>query len=207
MDVNSFDIFCLVPADLSHPGIAVAATRAGAIGVLDLEHASDAQRVEDNFDRLLAGTRGRIGLRLTPQSLGTGRRLIERAGERELVVMLVDADRDRFESLSAGAHSLFAEIRSPDDIAALGFEPDAYVAKGHEAGGWVGDDTAYILAQKLLGKVARPVHVRGGIGLHSAAGLRIAGAAGVVLDDQLLLLDESALSDRVKLELARLNGS
>ena len=207
MDVNSFDIFCLVPADLSHPGIAVAATRAGAIGVLDLEHASDAQRVEDNFDRLLAGTRGRIGLRLTPQSLGTGRRLIERAGERELVVMLVDADRDRFESLSAGAHSLFAEIRSPDDIAALGFEPDAYVAKGHEAGGWVGDDTAYILAQKLLGKVQRPVHVRGGIGLHSAAGLRIAGAAGVVLDDQLLLLDESALSDRVKLELARLNGS
>ena len=207
MDVNSFDIFCLVPADLSHPGIAVAATRAGAVGVLDLEHASDAQRVEDNFDRLLAGTRGRIGLRLTPQSLGTGRRLIERAGERELVVMLVDADRDRFESLSAGAHSLFAEIRSPDDIAALGFEPDAYVAKGHEAGGWVGDDTAYILAQKLLGKVAKPVHVRGGIGLHSAAGLRIAGAAGVVLDDQLLLLDESALSDRVKLELARLNGS
>ncbi|MDT0497532.1 SDR family NAD(P)-dependent oxidoreductase [Algiphilus sp. W345] len=210
MDVNSFDIFCLVPADFSHPGIAVAASRAGAIGVLDLEHAGDAQRVEDNFDRLLAGTRGRIGLRLTPQSLGMGRRLIERAGERELVVMLVDADRDRFESLPAGthsAHSVFAEIRSPDDIAALGFEPDAYVAKGHEAGGWVGDDTAYILAQKLLGKVARPVHVRGGIGLHSAAGLRIAGAAGVVLDDQLLLLDESALSDRVKLELARLNGS
>ena len=35
-----------------------------------------------------------------------------------------------------------------------------------------------------------PVHVRGGIGLRTAAACRAGGAAGVVLDDQLALARE-----------------
>ncbi|MFX8496815.1 hypothetical protein ABTL88_19075, partial [Acinetobacter baumannii] len=68
-------------------------------------------------------------------------------------------------------------------------------------------DTSYILAQKILGKLTKPVYVQGGVGVHSAAGLRALGAMGIVLDDQLLLLAESPLSSAEQNELARLNGA
>src|SRR5699024_9633987 len=53
----------------------------------------------------------------------------------------------------------------------------------------------------------KPVYVQGGIGVHTAAACRVAGAAGVVLADQLLLLPESPLDDATKNELGRLNGA
>ena len=49
----------------------------------------------------------------------------------------------------------------------------------------VGEETSFILLQKALDRQSAPVFVRGGIGLHGTAAVRAAGAAGVVLDDQL----------------------
>jgi hypothetical protein len=61
---------------------------------------------------------------------------------------------------------------------------DAVSAEGHEAGGWIGDERSFVLLQRLL-DASRPVWA--GIGLHTAAAAYVAGAAGVVLDSQLLL--------------------
>ncbi len=49
--------------------------------------------------------------------------------------------------------------------------------------------------------------MQGGIGVHSAAACRAMGAAGVIFEDQLLLLAESPLPEALQNELTRLNGA
>ena len=67
------------------------------------------------------------------------------------------------------------------------------VAKGHECGGWVGEDAAFILSQKLIHETDLPVYIQGGVGIHTAAACRAVGAAGIVLEEQLFLMPESGL--------------
>ena len=50
------------------------------------------------------------------------------------------------------------------------------IAKGHEAGGWVGEESAFVLLQRLLPRLDVPVLVQGGIGLHTAAACLVAAA-------------------------------
>ncbi|RMF84224.1 MAG: 6-deoxyerythronolide-B synthase, partial [Nitrospinota bacterium] len=84
---------------------------------------------------------------------------------------------------------------------------DGVIAKGHEAGGRVGEETTFILLQRLLNQVSLPVWAQGGIGLHTAGACYAAGAAGIVLDTQLLLTRESPLSAEAKESIARMDGS
>lgn len=81
------------------------------------------------------------------------------------------------------------------------------VARGNESGGWVSEDAAFILAQKLLAKQSLPVIVQGGMGVSTAACCRAAGAFGVVLDDQLWLMPESPLPREWQQYLTNLSGS
>ena len=81
------------------------------------------------------------------------------------------------------------------------------IAKGHECGGWVGESSSFILGQRLLSKTTRRVHVQGGVGPRTAAACRAAGAAGVVLDDQLWLMPESPFPREWQGTLKNLNGS
>src|SRR5262249_57381527 len=84
---------------------------------------------------------------------------------------------------------------------------DALIVKGSESGGQVGEETAFILLQRILPKVKVPVHARGGIGLHTASACLAAGAAGVALDWQLALAEESTLPEEIKARIARMDGS
>ena len=84
---------------------------------------------------------------------------------------------------------------------------DGLVAKGSEAGGWVGEETAFVLAQHLRGNVGLPIWLQGGIGLHSAAAAFVAGVEGIVLSDQLLLAKESRVSEQMRGRLEALDGS
>ena len=71
--------------------------------------------------------------------------------------------------------------------AALDAGSDGLIAVGHEAGGRVGADSAFILLQAILARTDRPVWIRGGIGPRVAAGCIAAGATGVVLEGAILL--------------------
>ncbi|MEW6221243.1 MAG: SDR family NAD(P)-dependent oxidoreductase [Thermodesulfobacteriota bacterium] len=96
-----------------------------------------------------------------------------------------------------------------DEAAALAAQAagaDGLLAKGNEAGGLVGEETAFILLQRLLDRVSLPVWVQGGIGLHTAAASYVAGAAGVVLDSQLLACREAGLPEAVTAFLERMDG-
>jgi acyl transferase domain-containing protein/NAD(P)H-dependent flavin oxidoreductase YrpB (nitropropane dioxygenase family)/NAD(P)-dependent dehydrogenase (short-subunit alcohol dehydrogenase family) len=84
---------------------------------------------------------------------------------------------------------------------------DGVIAKGHEAGGNVGEETTFVLTQRLLDQVSLPVWAHGGLGLHSASACYVAGAAGLVLDTQLWLTRECSLPASVKTSIARMDGS
>ncbi len=93
-----------------------------------------------------------------------------------------------------------------DNLDAAGW--DALILRGNECGGWCGDRSALILCQQTLACEPRTaVLVRGGVGVRGAAGLRAAGAAGVVLDDQLLCMPEAGLPATISQALARMNGT
>ncbi len=208
----AFDLFGLNPADLS-PSLALALARAGATGVLDLEHSADRQAATAAFRSLCGQTEARIGLRMTPAQGAWVSALLSGCTDRSLTVFLAAAPAEA--QLAAaqalreahGSLQIWAEQCSVEGAAALGDGVDGLIALGHEAGGWVGEDTSFILLQKLQGHCALPVLVRGGVGVHTAAACRAAGARGVILDDALLLLQESPLSASLQTELSRLNGA
>ncbi len=65
-----------------------------------------------------------------------------------------------------------------------------YILVGAEAGGIAGSQSTFVQMQRLAAAgwaqiARRPLLVRGGVGLYSAPACALAGAAGVVLDDQL----------------------
>ncbi|HEY0973487.1 MAG TPA: SDR family NAD(P)-dependent oxidoreductase [Solimonas sp.] len=209
--MKQFDILGLTPADLAHPGLAVALSRNGAAGLLDLEFAADAAAAERNFAQLLDATSAPCGLRVTATRADLARRLLDGAGDRALTLILA-GPAETLPALrsAAGARPqdrCLAELTDPADAPRLDAHFDGLVARGHEAGGWVGSDSSYILLQKLIRQIHKPLFVQGGIGLRAAAACRAAGAAGVVLDDALLLMAESPLPAALQNELARLNGA
>ncbi|MDB5986698.1 MAG: putative modular polyketide synthase [Nevskia sp.] len=212
---EKFEILGITAADLSHAAIAVAVARSGGIGLLDLEFCRDEQAAERNFRQLAAATDAVIGLRLTLDNLALAQRLLAPLGERSVTLIFAGAPELQAQAFAqlapAAQHRIVAEITDAAAPVELAYPHHALLAKGHESGGWVGADTSYILAQKLLGGAApgssKPIYLQGGIGIHTSAAARILGAAGVVLDDQLLLLAESPLSEAQQNELARLNGA
>ncbi len=211
MNDKTFDILGNTPADLGHPGLALATARAGGIGLLDLQFSRDQDKVRDNFVRLCEATDARIGLRITPDHAELAKSLIQQAGARALTLVL-SAPVATLPELRASVglrpqDRCLAEITSPEDAAAATGQCDGLMLRGHEAGGWVGENTSYIMLQKLRGQTRLPIYLQGGVGVHGAAACRIAGAAGIVLDDALLLLAESPLPESQKDELARLNGA
>jgi acyl transferase domain-containing protein/NAD(P)H-dependent flavin oxidoreductase YrpB (nitropropane dioxygenase family) len=96
--------------------------------------------------------------------------------------------------------------------AALADGAHGLIVKGQESGGLVGDESAYILLQRVLALVEEqqlriPVWCQGGIGLHTAAGAIAGGAFGVVLDSQLALLSECQLAETIKADIRAMDGS
>ncbi|MGE3871219.1 MAG: hypothetical protein AB7F51_17125, partial [Pseudorhodoplanes sp.] len=187
-------VIALTPAGHPDPSIAVAAARAGFLGVVNGEIGP---LPVPAVDHLAQHARAPFGLKL-PQLDDAALALIETNAPRGLNWLILDAefvlaDPQAIARLSAlGVRTLVEVIDWDDRLAAL--EGHAgLIVKGHEAGGRVGEETSFILLQKALARQAAPVFVRGGIGLNSGAAVMAGGAAGLVLDDQLLLLKESPL--------------
>src|SRR5262245_1874778 len=200
-------IVTLAPAGLADPGVAVAGSRAGAVGVLDFGFGFDGEAVLRAAEGVARYLRGQGHGR--KHALGFGLRLpVEAAGAwalgrlpSELSVVVAVGGRGKALDwagpgavLGRGGRRLvgMAEVTSRDAArAAVAAGFPALIVAGHEAGGWGSDSSSFILLQAVLGAVGAPVWVRGGIGPHSAAACLAAGAAGVVLDGALLLARES----------------
>jgi NAD(P)H-dependent flavin oxidoreductase YrpB (nitropropane dioxygenase family) len=215
--VLRFDLVALTaPASLD-PSIAIAANRAGEHGGLDLEYARDLQEALFSLARLVKHAEG-AGVKLAVEAAELTSDVIAALPEAVNLVVLVPDDvaatRSHVETLRARADSqgrqieVWLETTSAQE-ARLGerLGVDGLVAKGHEAGGRVADETAFVLMQRLLKQSRLPVWVHGGIGLHTAAACYAAGGAGVVLDSQLLLTREMSLDETQREVLRQMDGS
>lgn len=206
---DAFRLLVMTPASAGDPGLAIAAGRAGYVGIFNAELPLAPGVLDAGLEALAAEATPGFGLAIgDPQEAAS---LVGRYGARglRLVVLPAEAalaDLDAVEAIRAAGVSVVPEAIRWDDRLAGPVGAEGVIVKGHESGGRVGESTSFILLQQALAGGAEDVYVRGGIGLHSAGAARAGGAAGVVLDDQLLSLRESTLAPRVGPVLGRMTG-
>jgi acyl transferase domain-containing protein/NAD(P)H-dependent flavin oxidoreductase YrpB (nitropropane dioxygenase family)/NAD(P)-dependent dehydrogenase (short-subunit alcohol dehydrogenase family) len=211
-----FEFIVLCPTGSPDAAIPIAGARAGALGVVSLEFGE--------LDHGLAQLR-----RLCEYGGGRHGALVDRP---EALDAVLDASRDASLPLdgldaivlanvpveelkkpveaihAAGLRAYVRATRLEEALAARNAGADAVIAKGHEAGGWIGDEGSFVLSQRLIAALAEvPVFIHGGIGQHTVAAAYVAGAAGAVIDSQLLLTRESPLPHALRTTLAKLDGS
>jgi len=210
--VSQFNLIALTPPGLADPSVAIAAARAGALGVLDLEYTTDVQVALAAIAKLVHHARQSCGIKLNSRADEFMAYVTADLPEQvEVVILTAGAPHHlphQVEALRQQGRTILLEITYREQ-ALLGEQlgVDGFIAKGHEAGGWVGQETAFVLLQQMLAHFSQPVWVQGGVGLHTAAGCYAAGAAGVVLDAQLALTRESPLSKGARDRIAHMDGS
>ena len=211
-DARAFDYIVVTPPGFADPALAIAASRAGALGVLDLQFLDDEEIALTAAKTLARQARNRCGIKLDSSASQLCDRVLSDLPDAVSVAILSPIDpkqvADCVRRLHARNLTVLLEVIS-DAEARDGEEAgvDGLIVKGNESGGRVGEETTFVLLQRVLSTTALPVWAQGGIGLHSAAACVAAGAAGVVLDSQLALTRESMLPDAVKAAISRLDGS
>ncbi|MBW4662609.1 MAG: acyltransferase domain-containing protein [Chroococcus sp. CMT-3BRIN-NPC107] len=212
-----FTCFSLNPIGLAHCGNAISTNRVGGVGILDREFCLDNELdlAQENLDKLLelSSSSGGVGLRLKAEQINTSKALLAKISlfPHWLIVSGENLEFLQFLPVNPLRQLLIeiVDIRQLEAIETYSktIEITGLVARGNESGGWVSEDSAFILAQKLLAEQSLPVIVQGGIGVHTAAACRAAGALGVILDDQLWLMPESPLPTEGQQYLTNLSGS
>ncbi len=210
--MKSFELICLSLPGLCDAAVPVAASRAGGLGILDLSIPSDPAREALAFDALRLHARRPMGLRLDPASPDAFERALGRVARPIEWILLAGGPGIRTAGIVAELRSrqlrVAVEITTLEEArAAVAAGADAVVARGHEAGGRVGEETTFVLLQRLLAALSVPVWAHGGIGEHTAAACYAAGASGIVFDLQLALARESVLPSHAREAIRRMDGS
>ncbi|MEW5801870.1 MAG: SDR family oxidoreductase [bacterium] len=214
--MRTFRMIVLTPAGKPEPSLAIAASRAGELGVLNLEYSRSLPTARESIEHLTRHSRCDFGIKLDGQSgdflFEMSSYLAEFMPERLHYIILTSGPIQNLRKFMRTFHDLglfiFYEsicLRQAQIGKELG--ADGIIVKGHEAGGKVGEETSFVLLQKVLSSLSLPVFVHGGVGLHTAVSCYAAGAEGIVLDSQLLLTRESPLPKEVKFRLASMDGS
>ncbi len=212
---KGFVLLALTPPGISDPSIAIAASRAGGVGVLNWEHTRDELTTLAAIAKLRRYPENLYGIKVAGESDQLSTSALSRLPSQIKVVILTPTSRSvllqhvkAIRSLNPNDLTVLLEATSlPEAQLAKDVGVDGLIAKGHEAGGRVGEETTFILVQRLLAQTSLPVWAHGGVGLHTAAACYAAGAAGVVLDAQLALTRESTLPEATKNSIARMDGS
>ncbi|MBL4812586.1 MAG: hypothetical protein JKX69_09595, partial [Rhodobacteraceae bacterium] len=204
-----FRIVALTPAGLSDPGLAIAAQRAGHLGLLNGELPLPDGALEAGLEALATATTGGFGVKTA--SITQAMDLVGAFASRGLSVVVLEAPEalaqpEALAAIRAAGVQVLLEATIWDPRLAGPTAAEGLIVKGHEAGGCVGEATSFILLQQALEAGASNVLVRGGAGLYSTGALRAGGAAGVVLDDQLLMLRECAIAETIAPVLGRMTG-
>ncbi|CRK56359.1 modular polyketide synthase [Alloactinosynnema sp. L-07] len=161
--------------------LVAALSAAGAVGVLDLG-AGD-RRAMAELDRVTQWTSAPFGVRLADCSDTP-----DLPDQVDLVVL----GGDRTDVATFAGRRVLVEVTSLAQArSAVAAGASGVIARGHEAGGRVGELSSFVLLQHLLDAIDVPVWLCGGIGPQTAAAAVVGGAAGVVIDTQLALLREA----------------
>lgn len=203
---TELSVVAVGPTAVTTATVAIAAARADALGVVDICNLTADAAAETLAQLGHRGNGGDLGVRLdASESIA-----LLPPGLKGVVVAWPadDAVSGLIAQLKGLGQRVFAEVTSLSEAQkALEAGADALIAKGHESGGRVGSSTTLILLQALRAEVSAPVLAQGGVGLHTAGACAALGAAGIVLDSQLLLTCESPLDATARAFLARLDGT
>ncbi len=106
-----------------------------------------------------------------------------------------------------GIRTLYQVHSMEEALAASAAGARSLIIKGNEAAGRVGSDSSFIFFQRMRRQLPEiSLFVQGGIGVHTMAALTALGAAGVVLDSQLVLFAACSASVETKKICEHLNG-
>jgi len=207
---RAFEIVGSTLAGWPDPAVAIAASRAGATGLLNLEHTTDLDVARSAVARLATFGRGALGVKVRAGSPAAAEIVAALPSAITLVVVAGAGAAGLGPAIArarADGRRILAECTSVEEArAAVAGGADGVIAKGHEAGGHVGEETTFILLQRLRTEIDKPVLAYGGIGLHSAAASYVAGCSGLVVDVQLALARESSVPARLRGILERMEG-
>ena len=209
--MKQFQIIVYTQPGPPEPTLAIAASRAQCTGVLDLEYTTDKQAARAAITRLSRYARYEFGVKLDSRATVFWREVMRDLPEQLTTVILTNVNdqllRKQVKTFQRKGLSVLVEAISLEE-AQIGEVRgvDGVIAKGHEAGGRVGEETTFVLLQRFLANLKLPIWAHGGVGRHTAAACYAAGAAGIVLDTQLILCQESPLPESVKAKVATLDG-
>lgn len=209
---RKFELAVIAPGGLINQKIVIAACRAGALGILDLEHTRDKQEALIALENIAVNIPGNFGIKLDGYAFEFWSELLLELPKATQSAVLTYSDKNslkvQVEALRKQGLKVILEATSLEEARA-GKEAgvDELIAKGNEAGGRVDEKSTFILLQQLLRNFLIPVWAHGGIGLHTVAACYAAGAAGTVLDWQLALVRESSFPEDLKSLLAKMDGS
>jgi len=210
--MSEFTKFAFTPAGIANANLAICACRAGGVGILNGELSSVLPEWLEALDSVAKSARAPYGVKLDrisdPLSAAVCAHLTR--GLKWLILdaeILADCESLIGEARGAGARVL-AEVKSGDwDESALARWADGLMIKGNEAGGFVGEDSSFVLLQKWRQRTRLPLYVRGGMTPQVAAACAAVGVAGGVFDSQLLLMSEVCLPDALAALIGNLSGS
>ncbi|MFJ2610274.1 SDR family NAD(P)-dependent oxidoreductase [Streptomyces sp. NPDC087425] len=196
-------VLAVNPLHRPSPRLTAAAGRAGALGVLELPGRRRA--AVEALERTARWSGGRpFGVRVRPGCP---------VGNDELPDGVTTVLLAGSEELSAGdfpGRRVLVEVTGlAAAVDAVRNGADGLVVRGSECGGRAGELSTFVLLQGVLAapEITVPVWAWGGIGPRTAAAAVAGGAAGVVLDVQLALLDEAEPDAETVEALGSLDGS
>jgi acyl transferase domain-containing protein/NAD(P)H-dependent flavin oxidoreductase YrpB (nitropropane dioxygenase family) len=179
--------------------------------VLDLEYVKDREAAFIGIRELGKYARNDSGIKVNGNAADFLNQIASNLPSHVRVVILASVPqqlRELVERLHRKNLTVILEATRLDEaLSGQSAGVDGVIAKGHESGGRVGEETCFILLQRFSKQISVPVWAQGGIGVHTAAACFAAGAAGVVLDAQLALTRESALEEAVKARVRHMDGS
>jgi acyl transferase domain-containing protein/NAD(P)H-dependent flavin oxidoreductase YrpB (nitropropane dioxygenase family) len=204
-----FEFIVSCPCGSTDSSVPIAASRAGALGVVNLEYSTSPDDGRADLEQLCALGRGRTGALVHATALEA---VLGFAPETLDVILLSGAGPGELEGLIAAVHAssrqaYIVALSVEQAISAQAAGADAVIAKGHETGGFIGAEGTFVLGQRLLAALDVPVFLHGGIGVHTVASAYVAGAAGAMLDAQMLLARESPAPPELRAAGERLDGS
>ncbi|WP_424964731.1 SDR family NAD(P)-dependent oxidoreductase [Dinoroseobacter sp. S375] len=217
MPLYSSDFLVLASSvpNVINPAIAISASRSGHGGLLDLEYADPASVETGRAVQMLSEmARGLWGVKASAADISA---LMARHGDalaEATLFVIVPEGGDTLAQSVAALRKVAPDARCLVEVLDDHLLPtleevaiDGLVAKGHEAGGRVGDDTTFLLVQRLTKQTTLPVYALGGVATNTAAALKVAGAAGVVLDWPLLGFEEAQAPEPLARSVLRMDGS
>ena len=208
---HDFTILALPVGGLRDLPLAVSASRCGALGVVDLAFTRDLAGLTKRLSPAVASGITRLGLRFDLAQLESNPAVLSDLPEVIDTILITGriaaSLRTIVRRIQNANRTVVLEVTSLEEATAgEGAGVDAIIAKGHEGAGRIGEKTTFILLQQIVPRVSVPVYAQGGVGLRTAAGCWACGARGFVLDWQLSLLRESALSDGMKDRVRKMDG-